>query len=86
MSRPNPTRLSGSARRRAKAIARRRWVIELDSIQALIQDRLPQYWTALDTCPCGRTAWLLEGASDEERDQFYRDSEDHMAYCEAGAA
>ena len=46
--------------------------------------RLPRHWSALDTCPCGRVSWLEEGVTDEERDDFYRDSEDHAAYCDGG--
>lgn len=76
---------SGPTRRRAKAIARRQWVVDMDARHALRQDRLPHYWQALDSCPCGRVAWLLDGATDEERAEFYRDSEDHAAYCEAAS-
>ena len=78
------TAASGSARRRAKSIARRQWIIDMDARHAVIDGRLPHYWSALGQCPCGRVAWLLEGASDEERDEFYQASEDHAAYCYVG--
>ena len=72
---------SGVARRRAKAVARRRWVHEADTKFALVNDRLPLYWSALDLCPCGRVSWLGPDASDEEQERFYEESESHAAYC-----
>jgi hypothetical protein len=81
---PIPTR--GVARRRAKAIARRRWVHELDTLAALAAERLPLYWSRLDMCSCGRTSWLGPDASDAERDEFDQDSAEHAAYCEAVSA
>lgn len=78
-----PTRLSGSARRRAKAIARRSWVVDMDVRQAVEQDRIPRSAIAVSRCSCGRTSWLLSGATDEERASFDRDSDDHGDSCEA---
>lgn len=77
---------SGCARRRAKAVARRRHVHAIENDRRVAAGGLPLHWTSLDTCPCGRVSWLEEGATDEDRDAFYRDSEDHAAYCDGGAA
>lgn len=77
---------SGCARRRAKAIARRRRVHAMENNLAVAAGRLPVHWVCLDTCPCGRVSWLEEGATNDEYDDFYRDSEDHAAYCEGGVA
>lgn len=81
---PIPT--SGVARRRAKAIRNRRRVHAQENDRLVAAGHLPRHWTSLDTCPCGRISWLEEGADDEDRDAFYRDSEEHAAYCEVGAA
>lgn len=77
---------SGPARRRAKAIRNRRHVRAQENDRLVAAGRLPRHWTSLDTCPCGRVAWLEDGATDEERADFYRDSEDHAAYCDGGVA
>lgn len=74
-----PTR--GVARRRAKAIARRTRVHQIENDVAVAAGRLPPHWTSLDTCPCGRVSWLEDDATDEDRDAFYRDSENHASYC-----
>lgn len=84
MSTSIPT--SGPARRRAKAIRNRRRVHAQENNLRVAAGRLPLHWTSLDTCPCGRVSWLEEGATDEDRESFYRDSEDHAAYCDGGAA
>lgn len=75
---------SGTARRRAKAIRNRRSVNALENNLAVAAGRLPVHWAALDTCPCGRVSWLEDGATDEDRDNFYRDSDEHSSYCDGG--
>lgn len=75
---------SGTARRRTKAIVRRRHVHAMENDRAVAAGGLPVHWSSLDTCPCGRVSWLEEGASAEDRESFDRDSEDHEAYCELG--
>lgn len=75
---------SGPARRRAKAIANRRRVHAADNNRRVASGLLPLHWSALDACPCGRVAWLEEGATDQDRDDFYRDSDDHNSYCDGG--
>lgn len=80
---PIPT--SGCARRRAKAIRNRRHVHAQENDRLVATGRLPRHWVALDSCPCGRISWLEEGATDEDRDAFYRGTDDHAAYCDGGA-
>lgn len=75
---------SGTARRRSKAIARRRHVHAQENDRLVAAGGLPHYWAALDACPCGRVSWLEDGASDEEFDAFYLATEDHAAYCPSG--
>lgn len=75
---------SGCARRRAKAVRNRCNVQARENDRLVAAGRLPRHWTSLDTCPCGRVSWLEEGASDEEREAFQRDSEDHETYCDGG--
>lgn len=75
---------SGVARRRAKAIARRRWVHDLDSLKALVNGRLPLFWSALTVCPCGFTTWLQPEATPEEHDDFRQSVADHADYCDGG--
>lgn len=74
---------SGCARRRAKAVDRRRRVRAQENDRLVAAGRLPAHWTALDTCPCGRVAWLEEGATPADREQFERDSSDHTWQCDA---
>lgn len=76
---------SGCARRRAKAIRNRRHSHAQENDRVVAAGGFPIHWVALDQCPCGRISWLEEGASDEDRSDFYRDSEDHASYCEVGA-
>ncbi|MGZ4521034.1 MAG: hypothetical protein ACXVGA_06775 [Mycobacteriaceae bacterium] len=76
---------SGVARRRAKAIARRRHVRAQENDRLVAAGHLPLHWTSLDTCPCGRVSWLEEGATDEDRDAFYEDSAVHDSYCDGAA-
>lgn len=75
---------TGPARRRAKAIRNRRAVHAAENDRAVAAGRYPIHWTALDTCPCGRIAWLEVGATDEDRAAFYEESNDHSAYCDGG--
>lgn len=75
---------SGVARRRTKAVARHRHVHAQENDRRVAAGGLPVHWVALDTCPCGRVSWLEEGATAEDRDTFYRDSEDHSSYCDGG--
>lgn len=75
---------SGAGRRRAKAIVRRQRVHASENTRAVAAGGYPVPWSALDVCPCGRIAWLEEGASDQDRDDFYRESEDHSSYCDQG--
>lgn len=76
---PVPT--SGSGRRRAKAIARRGYLHELDVRWAFRLDRLPRHAVAASVCSCGRMSWLMPGASDEDREAFDRDNADHADMC-----
>lgn len=71
----------GVARRRAKAVRNRE---SADESRFFIDGTIPRHAVAVDMCPCGRVAWLGRNASDEEREGFDRDSEDHEAYCDGG--
>ena len=77
---------SGVARRRAKAVRNRRRVHAQENNRLVAAGHLPAHWIALDTCPCGRVAWLEEGATDEDYEAYYREADDHAAYCDGGAS
>ncbi len=74
---------TGPARRRTKATRNRRAVHAAENNRAVAAGRYPPHWTALDSCGCGRIAWLEDGATDEDRDAFYAESNDHAGYCDA---
>jgi hypothetical protein len=80
---PMPT--SGSARRRAKAASNRAKGYDLESLWALINGRIPPHCIAASVCGCGYRAWLMPGASDEERAAFDEDTAGHADYCEVAA-
>lgn len=67
--------------RKTKPIRRRQGVYDLDVKWAFINDRLPLYAESLSICSCGRRAWLMPGATEEDRDRFYEDDDDHLAAC-----
>ena len=75
---------SGVARRRLKAVHNRRCVHARENDRRVAAGGFPIHWAALDVCPCGRIAWLEEGASDEARDAFYDESRAHLDYCAGG--
>lgn len=77
---------SGCARRRAKAIARRRFVHARENDRLVAAGHLPAHFVRLSTCPCGYISWLEEGADSEAQEDFERHSEDHMSYCDWSAA
>lgn len=76
------TRLSGSTRRRNQAERRTAQAIDLDIRWALILDRIPRSAVAVSMCPCGRRAFLCEGASQEDWDAFLQDDDAHDQFCE----
>lgn len=72
---------SGVRRRRAKAIARRGYLHEMDVRWAFRLDRLPRHAASASICSCGRLSWLMPGATDEEHEAFDRDNADHDHLC-----
>lgn len=72
----------GCARRRAKAVARRRHVHAIENNLLVAAGHLPRHGAALSVCPCGRVSWLEEGATAEDHEAFTQDNDDHAAYCE----
>lgn len=69
--------------RKSKALRRRQGVIDIDLRWAIRNGRLPLYAESVSVCSCGRTAWLMPGADDEEHAQFWDDESDHEACCGA---
>lgn len=69
------------SRRHRKALARRQWVVDLDQRHAILQGRLPINVRAVSICSCGRTSWVMDGATDAELNEFYTDADDHAAWC-----
>lgn len=76
---------SGSARRRAKAQRNREAGYWLESLESYRTGRIPRSAVAVSMCSCGRLSWLMPGATDEAREAFDRENEDHDAYCDDGA-
>lgn len=64
-----------AARRRAKKLARRRWVDEFTSRWA------EHNAVATYQCPCGYRAWLARDATAEDRAEYDQWCNDHDTYC-----
>lgn len=64
-----------AAKRRAKAVARRRWIHQLSSRWA--EHNAVSFYL----CPCGFRSWLGRDASSEDREQYDQGCNDHDAYC-----
>lgn len=78
------TRLSGSARRRAKAAARAGYTQDLDLRWAFQLNRLPRTTplAAFTVCGCGYRAWVLADGAGPEDFEWLRESDDaHDASC-----